>query len=893
MGLATGTKLGPYEIQSALGSGGMGEVYRARDTRLERTVAIKVLSSHPSESPDLKQRFEREAKAISSLNHPNICTLHDVGSQDGTDFLVMEYLEGETLAERLIHGSLKIDDALKVGLDIAEALDTAHRRGIVHRDLKPGNVMLTKSGAKLMDFGLAKPVLGVPSGEGGGVTPNTPTMSVAALTSPASPLTQKGTIIGTCQYIAPEVVQGGEADVRSDIFSFGCVLYEMVTGRRAFEGKSQLSVLTAILEKEPEPVSKAKPGTPYALEHVIENCLRKEPDLRWHTAHDIGLQLRWLAQSGTRGAGTSKERVVPGRWVWAVAAAIALVALGAGYRLRPEKPAPLLRSNINLPEGVHLDIQNASLALSPDGRRLAFTAVENDGKRQLWLRPLDSQTAQPVAGTEGATYPFWSPDSRYIGFFANHALKKTDDTGGIVQTVCEAQEGRGGTWGSKGMIVFSAGAYSPLYGVSAAGGVPAQLTTLPNPRVSHRLPHFLPDGVHLLFYSTEGAGLKQADGGIYALDVETKQISLVAREESEARYVPPGYILFVRKRNLMAQPFDARRLRTLGEAVPIAEKVLFNPYRYNAEFAASDMGLLVYQTGTSIPPAQLTWFDLGGQKLDTLADPAAFGGIFLSPDDKRMVAIQANASDELELWMYDLARGIPSRFSFGTGGFDNPVWSPDGKNVAFQDNSGNLLVKPADSRSQARTLFSNGNFIMPSIWARDGKTLLYCMQTTEGMDLWALSLTATPQVRQFLVTPANECNGSFSPDGNWLAYISDETGRDELYVVSYPNMGAKRQLSAGGADHPNWVDGGRRLVYVNPERKLMVVDVKQSGRELEFGKPQIMFGGMPLPGLPRNGSGVDAPVYITQDGKRMLLPVAVGGGSTLTLVSNWTAGLNK
>src|SRR6516162_3462181 len=460
MGLTPGNRLGPYEILSPLGAGGMGEVYRARDTRLDRTVAVKVLPAHLTSDPDLRQRFEREARTISSLNHPHICALYDVGHHDGTDYLVMEFLEGETLADRLQRGRVPLDQVLKIGTEIADALDKAHAQGIVHRDLKPANIMLTKSGAKLMDFGLAKPqasAVMVASATGIAVTAN-------------KPLTAEGTIVGTFQYMAPEQLEGGLCDSRSDIFALGAVLYEMTTGRRAFDGKSRVSVVAAILEKEPEPVSAVEPTTPPGLEHVVRICLAKDPQDRWQTSHDVGLQLRWLAQSTSRGA--TPGRLIPGLWMWAAAALLAIAGLAVGYFFRPQNASPIIRTSISLPNGVHLETEDSSLALSPDGRRLVFAGFDRSGKQQLWLRSLDSVTAQPLSRTDGATHPFWSPDGRSVGFFAGHLLKRLGVSSGIVQTVCDAPDGRGASWGTSGTIVFSAGPFTSLYGAPAAGGRP-------------------------------------------------------------------------------------------------------------------------------------------------------------------------------------------------------------------------------------------------------------------------------------------------------------------------------------------------------------------------------------------------------------------------------------
>src|SRR5262249_6790308 len=475
LALSTGTKLGPYEILAPLGAGGMGEVYRARDTRLERTVAIKVLKSQLTHSSELRTRFEREAKVVSQLQHPHICVLHDVGRDGATDFLVMEFLEGESLSNRLKKGPLATPELLKIAMEIADALDKAHRAGVIHRDLKPANVMVTKTGAKLLDFGLAKPA-GMAAASGAGA----PLLSAAVTTSSPSPqlspLTTQGAIIGTIQYMSPEQIEGKEADARSDIFAFGAMLYEMATGKRAFDGKSQISVASAILEKDPEPISALQPMSPPALEHVVRTCLAKDPELRWHTAHACGWKWHGWAEAGSR-RGAPPARLFSRRWTW-VAALLAAAGLALGYSLQPQNPSPLIRTSMRLPEGVHLEMEDSSLALSPDGRWLAFAGVDRSGKQQLWLRSLDSLTAQPLAGTEGATYPCWSPDSRFVGFFASHLLKKLDVSSGIVQALCDAADGRGASWGRDDIIVFSAAPYSPLYGVSAAGGIPSQLTTL-------------------------------------------------------------------------------------------------------------------------------------------------------------------------------------------------------------------------------------------------------------------------------------------------------------------------------------------------------------------------------------------------------------------------------
>ena len=540
MALSAGTRLGPYEIQASLGAGGMGEVYRARDTRLERTVAIKILPEHLSCSSELKVRFEREARAVSSLNHPHICHLYDVGLQDGTSFLVMEYLEGESLADRLRKGPLPLKQALQFSIQIADALTNAHRAGILHRDLKPGNVMLTAGGAKLLDFGLAKtaPTLsGSAAAAISGMTPSTPTMTLAELSSPSKGLTQRGTVVGTFQYMAPEVLQGAEADARSDVFSLGCVLYEIVTGRRAFEGKSQLSVLTSILERDPEPVSEVQPTSPAALDHLVKKCLEKNPDERMQSAHDVKVQLHWIAEGEAQPrAKASSQRLGLLPWLIAGAAVLLTIAALAGYLL-PSRTGPMVRSFILPPAGtafITFAPSSGPPEISPDGTKLAFTARDDKGKVMLYMRPLSAVTAQPLAGTEDASYPFWSPDSREIGFFAAGKLKRIEANGGPPQNLCDAAVGRGGAWSKDGVIVFSPGATQPLLRVSAEGGTPepASKFDLSRGDNSHRWPQFLPDGRHFLFWARSSHGMQEHQvyvGTVGSLDAKPVMKSRLRR----------------------------------------------------------------------------------------------------------------------------------------------------------------------------------------------------------------------------------------------------------------------------------------------------------------------------------------------------------------------------
>ena len=659
MTLAAGTKLGPYEIVAPLGAGGMGEVYRARDTRLDRSVAIKVLPTHLSSDPEAKQRFDREARAISSLNHPNICTLHDVGHQAGIDYLVMELLEGETLADRLMKGPLPVEQVLRYGIEICEGLERAHKSGVVHRDLKPGNVMLTKSGAKLMDFGLAK-----------AATPATPPSSglTATLMPPggSQPLTARGTVVGTFQYMSPEQVEGKDADPRSDIFALGAVLYEMATGKRAFAGKTAASVVAAILASEPQPISVVRPMSPPALDRVVKTCLAKDPDERFETVHDVKLQLRWIAEGGESSAtqaGVSvpvaahrknRERILWAASALLLAACVWLLVIHFGqtkterqaihvYIPAPEKSTFAFAGDLTGP-----------LVISPDGTRLVFAARDADGKQMLWIRPLQAAASQPLDGTDGATYPFWSADSRYIGFFAEGKLKKIEARGGPAQALCDAVDGRGGTWNHQDTIVFAPTYAGPLYRVSAQGGTPMQVTELdPAGETSHRWPEFLPDGRHFLYFARNVAA---EVASTYVGSTDRKERKQLLRNRSNLVYAPPWYLLFVRETTLMAQPFDARDLSLHGDASPLADGVLANLPYSRAIVSVSKNGVLAYAgTGDAVQVSRLRWLDRAGKQLGLVGDPGGYSTPHLSPGGRKLaVALIDPSRATSDIWIYDL-----------------------------------------------------------------------------------------------------------------------------------------------------------------------------------------------------------------------------------------------
>jgi Tol biopolymer transport system component len=882
MSLSAGTKLGPYEIVSPLGAGGMGEVYRARDTRLDREVAIKVLPEHLSSSPELRQRFEREARAISQLSHPHICTLHDVGNQDGVEYLVMELLDGESLADRLLKGPVPPDQVVRFGIEIADALEAAHRQGIVHRDLKPGNVMLTKSGVKLLDFGLAKHRAAAVQSEISQLS------SMPTEASPVKALTEQGTIMGTFQYMAPEQLEGKEADARTDIFAFGCVLYEMATGRKAFTGKSRASLIGSILKEEPAAISSIAPMTAPALDRLVQTCLAKEPEDRFQTAHDVKLQLQWIAEGGSQAGAPAvvvARRKSREKLAWALSGVLflAAAALGIGYARRAPAPPSVLRATLDLPPAMRLDPQNASIAISPDGSRLAMALRGNDGKQQIWVRPLDSQTAQPLAGTDGATYPIWSPDGRSIGFFADGKLKKIESSGGAVQTICEAREGRGASWSRDGVIVFAGSAYGALSKVSAAGGTPASIGPKADSNVSHRLPRFLPDGRHLLFYSLEA---KAEDSAVSVLDLESGKAKVLFKSASEARYVPPGYLVFVREGNLLAQPFDPSKLATAGEAVPIAEGVEFNPFRATGNFAFEGTRLLVFESGGSGNKAQLTWLDRDGKKLGTVGEPANFGELSISPDGRRAVMGLPDTGGKEHLWMMDLQSGVRTRFTLEDTESSDAIWSPDGQLVAYKEigPKSRILVKDSSGGGTPAVLFESKNFLRLTDWSPDGKTILFAMQSpeTNSFDVWGVDADGAHKARPILAGPGNQLNSQISPDGKWLAYGSDESGRSEMYVMAYPGPGGRWQITSSGVGGFGWLSA-QEIVY-GGEKGPVAVTLTPRGRGLDIGAPRPVLG----------GERIQGPISFDRVSKRYLEAIPVGAqvAPSVHVVTNWAAALS-
>jgi serine/threonine protein kinase/Tol biopolymer transport system component len=901
--LTSGARLGPYEVQSPIGAGGMGEVYRARDTRLDRAVAIKLLPASFAERPERRQRFRIEARAISSLQHPHICTLFDVGEQDGQVFLVLEYLVGETLDDRLIHGPLPSADVLLYATQIASALDHAHRAQIVHRDLKPSNVMLTESGAKLLDFGLA---MG-------------PALAATATSTTASfahnKLTVEGTLIGTFEYMAPEQLEGKQADARTDIFALGAVLYEMATGRKAFEGESQASLIASILTEHPPAITSARTAIDsddslVALEHIVERCLAKNPDERWQTMRDVKLELDWIARgkTSTRASTSIRKQFRPREAVaWTVALVAVLAAVGLAYIALQSPPVVATRFIVSPPEGTTVWVAESrtQIAVSPDGRRLAMI-VSRGGRQQIWIRSFDAVTAEPLASTDGAISPFWSPDSRFVGFFSpgEGALKKVEVTGGPARTIITARVDGVPTWGSDGRILYTQ-FLDGIYRVSADGGTPTRLTQIDKSKreLNHYWPQFLPGGKFLYMATAlEPTGLRSTPS-VYVASLDSPTPTLLTRLHSRMTYAEPGYLLFVQDGALMAQRFDTTNLRLVGEPTRVADGVLNIRTIGNASFSVSANGVLAYQgAGTD---SRVVWSDRRGNITDTGWAIQSYGTLEFSPDGERVaVDVSDPRTGTGDVWIADASRGAPIRFTSDPEDESRPVWSPDGRRVLFRSNRGgpeslrigsaapNLYVRVVGDGTE-EMLVADPNPLHPEDWSLDNRWIAYTRNTQQtGADIWLVPLATGGKPFPFSNERFIERDARFSPDSRWIAFVSTEAGQPEVYVAPVGQAGARKRISVSGGTTPRWGRDGRELFYAAADNRTIMGVPIQTGSTFTAEAPTPLFSIGPSSASTGLFAGI---VYdVSPDGRFLIsLPDGEPFSSRITVVLNWTAGLNN
>jgi eukaryotic-like serine/threonine-protein kinase len=861
--------LAHYRITAKLGEGGMGEVYRATDTKLKRDVALKLLPEAFARDPDRMARFQREAEVLASLNHPNIAAIYGVEE----NALVMELAEGESPK-----GPMPFDDAWRIATQIAEALEYAHEKGVIHRDLKPANVKVTPEGVvKLLDFGLAKAFREVaPASAGDPQAEARATLTMGA--------TEAGVILGTAAYMAPEQARGRSVDKRADIWAFGVLLYELLTGERPFQGDEAAGTLAQVLTREPD-LERVQPQ----VRKLLRRCMEKDPKQR---LRDIGDARSLLGEEPSR-----LSAPLPSRFGWVAAAAAIIIALVFAFLYLRETPpeARVVTATILPPDGAAFDFSTSRYppAVSPDGRRVVFGARSADGKTLLWVRSLNSRTAQSLAGTENARFPFWSPDSKSIGFFAGGKLKAIDAAGGPALTLADAPVGHGGSWSTEGVIVFAPDEGGPLQRVPAAGGTPSLATTLAGgERRSHRAPWFLPDGRHFLF---ENWNLGTNDISVQVALLDSAETKTVVRTSSNAIYAD-GRLLFLRENTLMAQTLDAKQLAAIGDAIPVAQQVGEVVGDAVGLFSAASTGLLAYQAGGGIGDRRLTWFDRSGKPVGTLGDAGSFGAIEFSPDQRSLAASVLDASGNRDLWIYDVARGLRTRFTFDPAIDDDPIWSPDGRSIAFRSdrNKGyfDLYRKSSDGTGAEELLYADHLQKAPGTWSSDGKFLLYAGAGGGGISVLPLTpqqTRAAPQPSLFLQIAFIANQPRFSPDGQWVAYTSNESQQNEIYVAPFPGPGGKRQISTSGGTLPRWRRDGREILYVRPDGRLTAAEVNIKGSTIEVGQVQ------PL-GILVVGPGTGAYSYdLSADGQRFLVVAATEQASAppLTLIQNWAAGLKK
>jgi serine/threonine protein kinase/Tol biopolymer transport system component len=910
--LTAATRLGPYEIVGVIGAGGMGEVYRARDPRLGRDVAVKILPLSFAADPDLLRRFELEARAAAALNHPNILAVHDVGSHDGTPYLVSELLEGETLRERLSqpsrtsvagrpdpalsgaaglsgsHAGLSVRRTIDYAVQIARGLAAAHDKNLVHRDLKPENVFITTDGRlKILDFGLAKITQSAVAAGTTELSPTTPNVN-----------TQAGMILGTMGYMAPEQVRGLAVDHRADIFAFGVILYEMLAGQRAFHGETTADTISAILKEDPPDLPAVERHIPPALERIVDRCLEKNPSARFQSATDLAFALESLPSHSDRSETADAAAAVPSRgsrariaWIAAAAAGLALIGTGAvtvRHLLEKPRAADPVQFQISSPPNTPLSLA-APIAISPDGRQVVFGAISK-GPPTLWVRPLGSLAARQLPGTDGASFPFWSPDSRSIGFFARGKLMKIQLNGGPPVALCDAPTGRGGTWNDDNTIVFAPSSTAALQKVTSAGGAPVPLTTVGSGESGHRWPWFLPDNRYFV-YVAAAAGTGLPTGTLWIASLDSSERTSLGTANSNAMYAA-GHLLFVRGGTLMAQPFDPERRQTTGELFPVAEQVVGIGNSMKASFSVSSSGTLAYRPGVGTV-SQLTWFDRTGKVLGPIGESQVHVNLALSPDDRRL-AVSEMSLGAVNIWMLDVARpSAPSRLTVASGGSFDPVWSADGSEVVFTSSRTgkfNIYWRAADGTGEDKVLFEPPQGAGAPDWSRDGRFLAFA----SGGDLWVMPLSGQGSSKleagkpyRFVQTSFDEGDPAFSPDGRWIAYHSSESGQAQIYVQSFPSGGNKSRISAGGGTEPVWRGDGKELFFLAPDGTMMAARI-DTVKGFNASVPQPLFQA----GLTSTQN--NNPYVVTRDGQRFLVPlVDQSVAAQMTVVLNWREGIQK
>jgi eukaryotic-like serine/threonine-protein kinase len=884
MPLVPGTKLGPYEVVGPLGAGGMGEVYRASDTKLRREVALKVLPELFANDAHRMVRFEREAQVLASLNHPHIAHIHGMEESNDIRALVMELVEGQTLAERIAKGSVPLEEAVPLAKQIAEGLEYAHDRGIIHRDLKPANIKLTSDGqVKILDFGLAKAL----EGEASEVNISTsPTISTA--------VTRAGVLLGTAAYMPPEQAKGKAVDRRADIWAFGCVLFEMLAGKAAFDGETITDTLAAVVRAEPEWTQLPK-ETPRQIRELLERCLTKDSKQRLQAIGEARIALEnAFADDSVSATATDSSRVRLFAGV-AIFFAVATIVIGTAHWSRTPEKARIVRSYIKaMPNSSFVvGAQEGGFAISPDGLRIAYVAENAGGKALLWVRALDSLQAQALEGTEEASFPFWSPDSHSIGFFASGKLKKIESSGGPVFVLCDAPNPRGGSWNQDGVILFTPNLNVPLHRVSASGGTPVPVTSLDPSRVvtTHRWPQFLPDGRHFIYVAGTLYPRENPTNDILLGTLDSKESKLLLHAHASAEYAS-GHILFLRQSTLMAQRFDVRHLELTGDAFPIADPVQETELILRSMFSASENGPLVYLEGTNSASRQLIWLDRNGKKVGEVPGADTYMGPRISPDGKKV--LYTLTGPWFEVWSYDMALGLKTRLTFGTSSGRaslGPLWSRDGRRIAYtstRNGKFGFYQKPANgSGNEELLLEENDSVKYPNDWSPDGKFLAF-HQAPQGInEIWMLPLTGERKATPFLQFKFTSANSTFSPNGKWLAYCSTESGDQKVYVVPFPGPGGKWQVSPGGGCYPRWRRDGKELFFLSADNKIVAAEVRADDSNFAVGAVNPLFETRVYRS---NFGGFD----VAADGQRFIVCYEPGQPNVaITLVENWDAELKK